>query len=82
MPCFFIVIHLLRILSTMCENDSIVSPTGYLYKKKKKHYSLYILPIGCIDVSIYHANNESFKIFDSHARDEYGRSHPLGTSVL
>ena len=22
------------------------------------------------------------KIFDSHARDEYGRSHPQGTCVL
>ena len=33
--CFFIVIHLLRIVCTMCKNDSIVSSTGYLYKKKK-----------------------------------------------
>ena len=30
MPCFFIVIHLLTIVITMCENDSIVSPAGYL----------------------------------------------------
>ena len=27
-------------------------------------------------------NNGSYKIFDSHARDEYGRSHPQGTCVL
>ena len=57
-------------------------PNRIPVQKEKKHYSLYILPIGCIGVSIYHANNESFKIFDSHAREEYGRSHPLGTSVL
>ena len=33
-------------------------------------------------VSIYHTDNGSYKIFDSHARDEYGRSHPQGTCVL
>ena len=30
----------------------------------------------------YHTDNGSYKIFDSHARDEYGRSHPSGTCVL
>ena len=38
--------------------------------------------IECIGVSIYHTDNGSYKIFDSHARDEYGRSHPSGTCVL
>jgi len=27
-------------------------------------------------------NNGSYKIFDSHARDEYSRSHPSGTCAL
>lgn len=44
-------------------------PNKIPVQKEKTHYSLYILPIGCIGVSIYHADNESFKIFDSHARD-------------
>ena len=47
-----------------------------------QNYSSFILTIGCIGVSIYHTGNGSCKIFDSHARDEYGRSHPQGTSVL
>ena len=38
--------------------------------------------ITAIGVSIYYADNGSYKIFDSHARDEYGRSHPSGTCVL
>lgn len=44
-------------------------------------YSSFILT-KCIGVSIYHTDNESYKIFDSRARDEYGRSHPSGTCVL
>ena len=47
-----------------------------------QNYSSFILTIGCIGVSIYHTDNGSYKIFDSHARDEYGRSHPQGTCVL
>ena len=38
--------------------------------------------MGCIGVSIYHTDSGIYKIFDSHARDGYGRSHPLGTCVL
>ena len=38
--------------------------------------------MGCIDISIYHTDNGIYKIFDSHATDGYGRSHPLGTCVL
>ena len=47
-----------------------------------QNYSAFILTIECISVSIYHTDNGSYKIFDSHARDEYGRSHPSGTCVL
>lgn len=47
-----------------------------------QNYSSFILTIECIGVSIYHTDNGSYKIFDSHARDEYGRSHPSGTCVL
>ena len=42
-----------------------------------QNYSSFILTIECIGVSIYHTDNGSYKIFDSHARDEYGRSHPF-----
>ena len=38
--------------------------------------------MGCIGVSIYHTDNGIYKIFDSHARDRYGRSHHLGTCIL
>ena len=47
-----------------------------------QNYSSFILTIGCIGVSIYHTDNGSYKIFDSHARDEYGRSHLQGVRVL
>ena len=47
-----------------------------------QNYTSFILTVGCIGVSIYHTDNGSYKIFDSHARDEYGRSHPSGTCVL
>ena len=47
-----------------------------------QNYSSFILTIECIGVSIYHTDNGSYKIFESHARDEYGRSHPSGTCVL
>ena len=30
-------------------------------------------------VSTYHNDNGSYTVFDSHAKDEYGRSHPSGT---
>ena len=72
-------------------SDSIIG--GYQYSIPidsafesllSKNYSSFILTIkkGCIGVSIYHTDNGSYKIFDSHARDEYGRSHPQGTCVL
>ena len=72
-------------------SDSIIE--GYQYSIPidsafesllSQNYSSFILTskIGCIGVSIYHTDNGSYKIFDSHARDEYGRSHPQGTCVL
>ena len=30
----------------------------------------------------YFADNGHFKVFDSHTRDVYGKSHALGTCVL
>ena len=47
-----------------------------------ENYRSFILTVGCITVAIYYTNNEIFKIFDSHARDLYGNSHPQGTCVL
>ena len=38
--------------------------------------------MGCIAVGIYCADNGKFKVFDTHARDVYGKSHPRGTCVL
>ena len=69
--------------------DSIIE--GYQYSMfidrafeslLSQNYTSFILTIGCVGVSIYHTDNGSYKIFDSHARDEYGRSHPSGTCVL
>ena len=42
----------------------------------------FILTIEGIGVNIYHADTGSYKTFNSHARDKYGRSHPSGTCVL
>ena len=38
--------------------------------------------MGIIGVGIYSIENGKFKIFDSHARDVYGNSHPEGKCVL
>ena len=72
-------------------SDSIIE--GYQYSLPidsafasllPQNYSSFILTIGCIGVSIYHtqSDNGSYKIFDSRARGEYGRSQPQGTCVL
>ena len=45
-------------------------------------YNNFILTVGSICVAIYHDSNVGYKIFDSHARDMYGRVHPQGTCVL
>ena len=48
-----------------------------------EQYRLLILTVGCNAVSIvYCADNRHFKVFDSHARDIYGKSHPEGTCIL
>ena len=36
----------------------------------------FILTMGCTGVSIYHTYNGIYKIFDSHARGEYGTEKP------
>ena len=73
-------------------SDSIIE--GYQYSLPTdsafesllpQNYSSFILTIGCIGVSIYHTqsdNGSNYKIFDSRARGEYGRSQPQGTCVL
>ena len=44
-------------------------------------YGSFILT--CIAVGIsYCAGNGHYKVFDSHARDIYGKSHPQGTCAL
>ena len=47
-----------------------------------QNYTNFILTVGCVGVSIYCNVDVGFKIFDSHARDVYGRAHPQGTCVL
>ena len=47
-----------------------------------QNYTNFILTVGCIGVSIYCNSDIGFKIFDSPARDVYGRAHPQGTCVL
>ena len=45
-------------------------------------YNLFILTVGIIGVGIYSIQDGKFKVFDSHARDVYGNSHPEGKCVL
>ena len=47
-----------------------------------QHYTSFILTVGFMGVSIYCNGDIGFKIFDSHARDVYGRAHPQGTCVF
>jgi len=48
-----------------------------------EQYGSFILTVGCIAAGISHcADNGHFKVFDSHARDIYGKSHPQETCVL
>ena len=42
----------------------------------------FVLTIGCTAVVVYCKDDVGLKIFDSLARDIYGRSHPPGTCVL
>ena len=47
-----------------------------------ENYSAFILTIDSNAVCIFSTNDGKYKIFDSHSRDIYGRSHPQGTCVL
>ena len=48
-----------------------------------ERYGSFIFTVGCIAVGIsYCADNGPFKVFHSHARDIYGKSHPQETCVL
>ena len=48
-----------------------------------EQYRSLILTVGCIAVSIvYCADNCHFEVFDSHARDIYGKRHTKGTYIL
>ena len=47
-----------------------------------ENYSAFILTIDSNAVCIYCTNDGKYKIFDSHSKDIYGRSHPQGTCVL
>ena len=49
---------------------------------RSENYTNFILTVRCIAVAIYCNGNMGFKIFDSHARDLYGRGQPQGTCVL
>ena len=46
------------------------------------NYTSFMLTIGSTAVAIYRHGNMGFKVFDSHARDSYGRSNINGTCVL
>ena len=47
-----------------------------------ENYSAFILTIDSNAVCIFSTNDGKYKIFYSHSRDIYGRSHPQGTCVL
>ena len=49
---------------------------------RSENYTNFILTVRCIAVAIYCDVNMGFEIFDSHARDLYGREQPQGTCVL
>ena len=48
----------------------------------RENYHAFVLTINSNAVCIFRTNDDKYKIFDSHARDIYGRSHPQGTCVL
>ena len=47
-----------------------------------ENYCAFILTIDSNAVCIFSTTDGKYKIFDSHSRDIYGRSHPQGTCVL
>ena len=62
-------------------HQNCTSLQGAFESLMSDNYTNFILTIGCTGVAIY-CNDIGFKIFDSHARDLCGRSHPEGTCVL
>ena len=48
----------------------------------RENYHAFVLTINNNAVCIFCTNDDKYKIFDSHARDIYGRSHLQGTCVL
>jgi len=47
-----------------------------------QNYTSFILTIGCSTVGLYCTSDDKIKLFDSHARDAMGMSHPRGVCVL
>ena len=71
------------------QNDAMIE--GYQYcmpmdrafeSLLSENYMSFILTAGFITVGICHTDTGMFKIFDSHARDAFDKSHPQGTCVL
>jgi hypothetical protein len=61
-------------------HQNCTSLQGAFESLMSDNYTNFILTIGCTGVAIY-CNDIGFKIFDSHARDLCGRSHPEGIHV-
>ena len=57
-------------------------PMNRAFESLLSQNHFHLLTIEFIGVRIYRTDNGIYKIFDSHARNEYSRSHPLGTCVL
>ena len=49
---------------------------------KQENFNSYLLTVEYNTVAIYRTNDCTYKIFDAHARDVFGMSHPQGTCVL
>ena len=71
------------------DRDTIIEGYQYCTSSQRAFGSLIsdgyiniILTLGIIGAAIYCNGNMGFKIFDSQARDLYGRGHPQGTCVL
>jgi len=47
-----------------------------------QQYTSFSLIVGAVGVAIPYPDDGQFSIFDSHARDIYGNSHPQGTCDL
>ena len=46
------------------------------------NYECCLLTIDCSTVAVFKNTGQCYKVFDSHARDLYGRRHSSGTAVL